>query len=292
MDNKNYYTPKEIAQLMCEVGVVKTTTKVLKLFLLGILAGAFVALAGQGSNVAIYSIETTGIAKFLAGLIFPTALIMVVLGGAELFTGNTLIIISVLEKKSKFLNMLKNWGVVYIGNFIGSVLISILVTSTPQFSYGGYALGVFTMKTAIGKISFTFIQALISGILCNWLVCLAVWLSYASKDVVGKIFSIFFPIWLFVTSGFEHSIANMYYISAGIISKSNENILAKALELGIAQESIDKLNWGSMIINNLIPVTIGNIIGGTLFVGTVYWLIYMKKESDLTINLQGKGIQK
>jgi formate/nitrite transporter len=141
-------------------------------------------------------------------------------------------------------------------------------------------LGGFTIKTAVYKVGLTFCGAFLMGIMCNWLVCLAVWMSYAAKDIAGKLLAIFFPIWLFVTSGFEHSIANMYYIPAGILAKSNPAWMKAALSLGVSPEDIAGLNWNSFVINNLVPVTLGNIVGGALFVGVIYWYCYLYKDSQ------------
>ncbi len=275
--DKNFLAPKEIAQAFTDVGAAKTNLSPWKMVVLGILAGAFIAFAAAGSNVGIYSIAETGIGKYLAGLLFPAGLMLVVMCGAELFTGNCLIIVSVLEGKAKFGGMIKNWVLVYIGNFIGSVLIAYMVSAIPQWTYGSGALGAFTIKIAVGKVGLSFGAAFVSGILCNWLVCLAVWMATAAKDIVGKVFAILFPIWLFVTSGYEHSIANMYYIPAGIIASGNPAFVEAS---GVAPETLANLNWGTMISNNLIPVTLGNIIGGVLFVGVIYWCIHLKKAAN------------
>ncbi len=277
MDNKNFLAPMEIANAFLDVGVAKTSMNRWKMLLLGILAGAFIAFAAAGSNVGVYAIEPTGIQKYVAGLLFPAGLMLVLLCGAELFTGNSLIIISVLDGKVKPGAMFKNWFFVYFGNFIGAVLIATMVLAIPQLTYGAGDLGAFTIKIASGKVGLSFGAAFVSGILCNWLVCLAVWMAAAAKDVVGKIFAALFPIWLFVTSGYEHSVANMYYIPAGIMAAGNPAFVEKS---GLAADKIANLNWGTMITNNLIPVTLGNIVGGVLFVGVIYWCVYLKKSKS------------
>lgn len=252
--------------------------------MLGILGGAFIALASQGSNVAIHTIHSVGVAKALAGALFSTGLMMVVITGAELFTGNMLIVVSCLERKSKWLGMLRNWFLVYIGNFIGSILIVIFIILSGQFNFSDGLLGGFTIKTASYKVSLTFANAFFMGLLCNWLVCMAVWMAFAAKDIAGKLLAIFFPIWLFITSGFEHSIANMYYIPAGILAKNKQTWVDAAVGMGITNDKLDSLNWYTFVFNNLIPVSLGNIIGGTLFVGTIYWFsfLYKKKEGSVT----------
>lgn len=281
MEPKHYLTPAEIAQQTVEIGIKKAKTKPLNLLLLGILAGAFIAFASEGSNMAAFNLlanpKTYGLGKVLAGFVFGTGLMMVLIGGGELFTGNTLITIGVLQKKVTLGAMLKNWGFVYIGNLIGSVLIAYMMFKSGLFSSGDNMLGAVTIKTAVYKVGLDFMPAFYLGIMCNWLVCIAVWMSYASKYVVGKIFAVFFPIWLFVTSGFEHSVANMYYIPAGILAKSNPQWVAAS---GVSARKLAHLNWGSFFTSNLLPVTLGNIVGGVIFVAGIYWFVYMKDEKQ------------
>lgn len=281
MDNKNYLTPAEIAATTIQTGIKKANLTSIKQFILGILAGAFIAFASEGSNMAAFNLfakpETYGLGKVLAGSIFGTGLILVLLAGGELFTGNTLIFMGVLEGKVKFNQMLRNWFFVYVGNFIGSVLIAFMMVQSGLFSSGANVLGGVTIKIAAYKVGLPFMSAVYLGIMANWLVCLAVWLAYGAKDMVGKILGVFFPIWLFITSGFEHSIANMYYIPAGIMAKNNA---AWAAASHISPEKLVDLNWSTFLMNNLVPVTIGNIIGGALFVGGVYWFAYIRKEKQ------------
>ncbi|MDU1443962.1 MAG: formate/nitrite transporter family protein, partial [Clostridium cochlearium] len=262
----------------------KTNLSFTHQLILGILAGAFIAFASEGSNMAAFNLfrkpETYGLGKTMAGLIFGTGLMLVILAGGELFTGNALIIISVLEKKVKLREMLRNWCTVYIGNLIGSLLIVFMMVQSGLFNSGANGLGGETIKIAAYKVNLPFMSALYLGIMGNWIVCLAVWLAFAAKSMTGKILGIFFPIWLFVTSGFEHSIANMYYIPAGILAKSNINWVTASY---VTSEKLGTLNWNSFIFNNLVPVTIGNIIGGTIFVGVVYWFVYLKDNKSITI---------
>ncbi|MBU5484490.1 formate/nitrite transporter family protein [Clostridium sp. MSJ-11] len=281
MDTKNYSTPAEIAATTVETGIKKSKLSSSHQLILGILAGVFIAFASEGSNMAAFNLferpETYGLGKVLAGAVFGTGLMLVVLAGGELFTGNTLIIMSVLEKKVKLREMLRNWGTVYIGNLIGSLLIAFMMVQSGLFNSGANALGGQTIKIASYKVELSFISALCLGIMANWLVCLAVWLAYGAKDMIGKMFGIFFPIWLFITSGFEHSIANMYYIPAGILAKSNANWAAAS---HLSSEKLANLNWNTFIFNNLLPVTIGNIIGGAIFVGFIYWFVYLKGNTS------------
>lgn len=278
-----YFSPAEITEKYVEVGCKKTNLPVFRLLLLGILAGAFIAFASQGSNVAIHNIESVGIAKALAGALFTTGLMMVLITGAELFTGNMLIVVSCLEGRSKWFGLLKNWFFVYLGNFIGSMIIVVLIILSGQFNFSNGFLGGFTIKTASYKVSLSFSNAFFMGILCNWLVCMAVWMAFAARDIAGKLLAVFFPIWLFITSGFEHSIANMYYIPAGILARSNPSWANAAIEMGVSSDKLNSLNWSGFFVKNLIPVTLGNIIGGALFVGTIYWLSFLYKKKGKAV---------
>ena len=195
---------------------------------------------------------------------------MVLMAGAELFTGNCLMILSLAERKLPLSKLLSSWLIVYLGNLSGGVLTAYLLSLSGQWNYTAGLLGGFTLKTAAAKISLPFSEALILGILCNFLVCIAVWIASGAKDAAGKAVCVFFPIWAFVASGFEHSIANMYYIPAGIFAKSSSLYVSKAVELGASQSGIDALNWLSMFTRNL--------IGGSVFVGMVYWFAYLRGE--------------
>ena len=278
---KAYLTPKEIVTATIETGIKKVKTKPLNQFILGILAGAFIAFASEGSNMAAFNLfakpETYGLGKALAGVVFATGLMLVIIAGGELFTGNTLITIGVLEKKIKLKDMLSNWFFVYLGNFVGALFIAYMMNMSGLFNSGDNMLGGITLKIAAYKTHLTFSQAFYLGIMCNWLVCIAVWMSYGAKDIIGKCFAIFFPISLFITSGFEHSIANMYYIPAGILAKSNASWVEAS---GLTAEKLAHLNWSTFITKNLIPVTIGNIVGGVILVSGVYWFTYYKNSEN------------
>ena len=271
-----FLSPSEIADFTVNVGVRKANMSAVNQFILGILAGAFIAFGAQASNIATHTISDIATAKFIGGLIFPAGLMLVLMAGAELFTGKSLMIMALAEKQISLPQLLRSWLIVYLGNLAGSVLVALLISWSGQLNYTGGLLGGFTVKAAAGKTSLSFTHAFVLGILCNWLVCLAVWTSFGAKDGISKAVCVFFPIWLFVASGFEHSIANMYYIPAGILAKCNPSYTAKAIELGVSQLAIDSLNWCSMFTKNLLPVTLGNILGGAGFVGCVYWFVYRK----------------
>jgi formate/nitrite transporter len=256
----------------------------LKLLILAILAGAFIAFGAEGSSMAAYGLladpQTYGLGKALAGAIFPVGLILVVIAGAELFTGNILIAGAVAARRVSPGAMLRNWGIVYLGNFIGAILIAWFIIVGGQLHGGADMLGAMTIKIAAGKTALGFPSALVLGIMCNWLVCLAVWMSYAAGSVIGKIAAIFFPVMAFVLSGFEHSIANMYYIPAGILAKANPDLVDAALGIGVSPEQLAGLTWGSFFGHNLPPVTLGNIIGGAVFVSFAYLAAYGAKKNQ------------
>ena len=279
MDTKNYLSPAEITAFTSDVGVTKAKLPRYKQLMLAFLAGVFIAFASEGSNMAAFNLlsnpDTYGLGRFVAAIVFGTGLMLVVIAGGELFTGNTLLIVALLDKKITLKDMLSNWLYVYGGNLIGSLFIAVMMFFSGLFNNGGGLLGGMTIKIAYGKVNMPFYSALVTGIMCNWLVCLAVWMSYAAKDITGKILSIFFVIGLFITSGFEHCVANMYYIPAGILAKSNA-LWVEQSKLTI--EQLNSLNWGSFFTKNLLPVTIGNIIGGAFFVGAWYWFVYNKKK--------------
>lgn len=274
---KRILKPAEITDYTIAMAQDKAGGSFRKLFVLGILAGAFIAFAAEGSNMAAFNLfaepETYGLGKALAGVVFGTGLMLVMLAGGELFTGNTLILTAVLDKKVTINQMLRNWSIVYAGNLAGSLLIAYLMVHSGLFGSGMDMLGAVTVKIAAHKVNLEFLQAFYLGIMCNWLVCLAVWISFGAETMAGKIFSIFFPIWLFITSGFEHSVANMYYIPAGILAKENA-VYAQLSRL--TPEMLDTLNWNSFFLQNLVPVTLGNIAGGAVFVGMAYWFVYKK----------------
>ena len=282
MNTSSVLSPKEIAEKTSDNAVTKANLSLLSMILLGILAGAYIAIAGFASNMGAFNLlaapGTYGVGRVIAGALFAGGLIMVVLSGGELFTGNCLMITGVLDRRITFGQMLRNWFVVYCANFIGGVLIALFGAWSGLFNSSEGALGVMTMKIAAGKVGLSFGKALVLGILCNWLVCLAVWQATGAKDMAGKILGIFFPIWLFVTSGFEHSIANMYYIPAGIFASHNDTLAQLALAGGyLSPDAMSNLTWGNMFLHNLLPVTLGNIIGGAVFVGMFYWLSYRRK---------------
>lgn len=272
--------PGELPDETVKVGIKKAKSSFSQLLILGIFAGMFIAIGGFAAAMISHSIENVGLSKFAGAVVFPTGLMLVLICGGELFTGNTLMSVALLEKKIRFREMLRNWIIVYIANFIGALLIAYLVFSSGSLDTNGGKLGGYVIKVAVNKGGLSFMKALASGILCNILVSLGVWGANAAKDIAGKILIIWFPVMLFVLSGFEHSVANMYYFSIGMLAKSNQQFV-EASHVG---EKISNLDLGH-VIGNLIPVTLGNIIGGAVFVGMAYWLAYKyipgRKASNL-----------
>ena len=271
MDN-NFLSPKEIVNYVEGVGIDKAGKKISQTLILGILAGVFIALGAFAAGVASHSIENYGVAKLVAGVVFPVGLILVLVCGAELFTGNTLLSVAYFGKKISFKAMMKNWSLVYIGNFIGSIAIVLMLVYSGALDTNSGLFGAYALKTATKKVSLTFGQALFSGILCNILVSIAVWGSYAAKDVIGKIWMTVIPIMAFIISGFEHSVANMYYLFIGLVAKGNPAFVEGSHMTSEQLANLDIVG----IVQNLIPVTIGNIIGGALVVAGLYWIIFRK----------------
>lgn len=267
--NLSALTTGEILEKVSDSGIAKAEGKTLRLLIWALLAGAYIAFGAQASQMVSFNLladpDSLGVGRLVSAAVFPVGLMMVVLCGAELFTGNCLMIIGVLDRKIRISRMLRNWVLVYLGNFLGALLVVALMKSTGLWETGSGLLGASVIKTAQAKVQLSFGQAFVRGILCNWLVCLAVWMSTGARETVSKIFAIWFCIGLFVISGFEHSIANMYFIPAGI---------AAAADSGLAQLAgcdVSVLTVGNFLIKNLLPVTLGNILGGGLFVGMVYW---------------------
>ena len=264
-------SPAEIAKNYIAIGKGKATMKISRMFVLAIMAGMFIAIAGAGASTASATL-TGSVGRLVNACVFPAGLTLVILAGSELFTGNCLMIIPVLEKEIPITGMLKNWIVVYLGNFVGGVFVAWGMSASHQLSLYDGQLAASTINTAVTKVSMSFGDAFLKGVFCNFLVCLAVWLAFAAKSAAGKIIALFYPIMVFVVCGFEHSIANMFYCPAGLFAMANPDYLA------LATADVSKLTWGSFLVNNLIPVTLGNIVGGALLVGLVYWFAYLKKD--------------
>ena len=285
------FPPAKMASKMEDVGVKKGALKADTMFALAVLAGAFIAtgaifcttvLTGLGSAGVGY-----GIQRFLGGLVFCLGLIAVVVAGAELFTGNNLIVMAFASSKVTLAQLLRNWVIVYTGNFVGSVLTAVVMLLSKQYTFSGGVLGTTAMGIANAKCGLGFFQAMFLGVMCNALVCLAVWLCASARSTTDKILSIIFPITAFVAAGFEHSVANMYFIPIGLLIRDfapdSYWQLKGVVDAGITPATYANLSWGAFFIKNLLPVTIGNIIGGAGFVGLVYWFIYLRPQKVVEV---------
>lgn len=281
--------PPEMATRAEYLGVRKAEMPFLKMFMLSVLAGAFIslgaifattiaaggmAITGPDGNAMFNTGLPYGITRLLMGLVFCLGLILVVVGGAELFTGNNLIVMAWANGKVTGRALLRNWVIVYVGNFVGSIGTVILMFFSKQYVFGANSVGIAALKIGVAKVDLTFIQALALGILCNALVCLAVWLTYSARSTVDKIVAIIFPITAFVAAGFEHSVANMYFIPYALFIKYFDPEYVAAV--GDKVPHLDLLTWQAFFVNNLIPVTIGNILGGTVLVAAIYWAIFLR----------------
>ncbi len=260
-------SPAEVVAAYAGTGKKKCALPVLRAFLLAVLAGALIAFAGAATNTAAHSAGAVGTVRLICGLLFPFGLGIVILTGSELFTGNCLIAISVAEKAATLSGMLRNWCIVYLGNLVGSLAVAAGCAFTGQLDYSGGALALFTMKLAAGKCAISFQSGVVLGLFCNVLVCLGVLCAMTARDTAGKILGAYLPVALFVLCGFEHSVANMFYIPAGLFAKSVPAYAALAAEAGL---DLSALTWGNFFLHNLLPVTLGNILGGA-GVGLLLW---------------------
>jgi formate/nitrite transporter len=267
--------PAEMAQKAERIGAQKTRLDAMRLLVLAILAGAFIALGAMLATTVLAGAEGAlpyGVSRLLAGSVFCLGLILVVVGGAELFTGNTLIVIAWAAGAVRLAEMLRAWAIVYAGNFIGAVGTAALVYLSGQYLADHGSVGVVALKIAVAKVTLPVDRAFFLGILCNVLVCLAVWLCYGARTVSDKVLAIIFPISAFVAAGFEHSVANMYFVPFGLLLKS----FGPAEMVAQASGSIEALSWARFALS-LVPVTLGNIVGGGVLVGAVYWFVYLRQ---------------
>lgn len=265
--------PAEIARRAEEVGVKKAGLDTLSMFALALLAGAFIALGGLFATAVTAGaggMLPFGVTRLLAGLAFCLGLTLVVIGGAELFTGNNLIVMAWASRKISTAALVRNWVIVYVGNFVGAVMTAVIMFLTRQYTFGGGVVGQGALATANAKVNLDFTQAVALGIMCNALVCLAVWLTLGARTASDKILAIIFPITAFVAAGFEHSVANMYFIPIGWLIKEFDPAFAASANLDLS-----RLDLGGFLAN-LVPVTIGNVIGGVVMVAGVYWFIYLR----------------
>jgi formate transporter len=268
--------PGEMASKAQSIGIKKAHLDIMSTFALAVLAGAFIAL-----GCIFFTVSQTGstlpwgISRTIGGFTFSLGLILVIVGGAELFTGNNLIVMAWASRQLSIWRVARNWGIVYVGNFVGAVATAGFVFLAQHYNMDKGVLGQTALNIGLTKVGFGFFQAMILGILCNAMVCMAVWLTYSARTVLGRVTAIVFPIAGFVAAGFEHCVANMYFIPYAIMVKDGAPA-SFWTNIGTTAAAYSHLNWGTFLVKNLIPVTIGNMIGGVFFVALIYWVIYLK----------------
>jgi formate transporter len=280
--------PPEMARKAEEVGEKKAALSAPDTFALAVLAGAFIALG------AVFATTVTaggaslpyGVSRLLAGLTFSLGLILVVVAGAELFTGNNLIVMAWASRRVSTRRLLRNWALVYAGNLAGALATVAVVYLSKQYTFGKGAVGEQALAIAAAKTNLGFVQAVALGALCNALVCLAVWLAYSARSTTDRILAIVPPIAAFVASGFEHSVANMFFVPMGLLVKGNSGFVASHPGL----PDLSRLTWGRFVTANLVPVTIGNVIGGALMVGAVYWFVYLRRREPAVVAEPGPAV--
>jgi len=275
-DNRSdAYTPAEMAKRAEASGIRKANRDLISAFFLAVQAGAFIAFgAALYTHVIHDSSLSVGLTKMIGGLAFSLGLILVVIAGADLFTGDTLMVMACFTGAITYRQMLRSWVIVFVGNLVGSLAIVLLVHLSGHWLEHYGTIGAQALSIANAKVNLSPVQAFTSGMLCNILVCLAIWLCYSARSVTDKILAIIFPITAFVALGFEHSIANMYFIPAGLLLKGNVSI---CVQLG---ENLSNLTLYGFLVKNLVPVVIGNMVGGAIFVGTVYWILYLRNPAE------------
>lgn len=269
-----YLSPKEFLEHYAASGTAKTQRSAGRLLCLSTLAGVFIALACATANTAVHSMTNVGLARTVCGLLFPFGLCMVIVTGAELFTGNSLLVLSLLEGKCTLPGLLRNWGMVYLGNFLGAFLTAAGCVFFGQLNYSAGGLAVYTIRLAASKCGISFLNGFGLGIFCNLLVCLGVLMALSARDGAGRLMGAFLPVCYFVICGFEHCVANMYYISAGLLAVQNPEYLRLAQQAGV---DLGGLTVGNFLLGNLLPVTLGNIVGG-VGLGVLLWYSHLKKS--------------
>ena len=288
MNTDTAYSPPQTAAIVENKAVARAKLRVTQTFALSIMAGIFVALGAQFATfVTSDSTLHFGLTSLIAGVVFSLGLILVETAGAELFTGNNLNILGYLSNRITTWELLRIWVIVYIGNFIGSLLMICLMYKTQQFEFFHNMVGAKALLIAHKKVNLSFTEALARGVLCNALVCLNAWLCYSGRTLADKVISVIFPIGGFVASGFEHCVANMYFIPMGMVLRKNPAVVAAAEKMAGKSLDLSVLTWKGFFIHNLVPVTLGNIVGGVILIGIVFWFIYLRPHSgDLSPELK------
>ena len=278
---KNFLTPAETANSFIGIGEYKAKMPKNKVLVSAFLAGAYIAFAAQLLTTVTHDMSGifgAGFTSFIGGSVFGIALVLVLVAGSDLFTGNTMLSMAWLNGNLGTKQVLRNWSWVYIGNFIGALFLVWLIYSAEMWSGHGGAVGAKAVALAYKKTHLSFGEAFVRGMACNWLVCLAVILVASAQDTVSKIVAAWFPVMAFIASGFEHCVANMYIIPAGITASLDPTI-ASVVTSAHPTWDLATLNTSSFIFGNLIPVTLGNIFSGAILVGGIYWYLYVKEEN-------------
>jgi formate/nitrite transporter len=284
---QNFLTPAQTANAFIDIGKYKANMPTKKVLVSGFLAGAYIAFAAQLMNMVTHDMVGTfgaGFTSFIGGSVFGIALVLVLVAGSDLFTGNTLLSMAWLNGNLKTKEVLNNWKWVYIGNFIGAIFLLWLMYNSHLWAGHGGEVGANAVALAYKKTHLTFTEAFIRGIGCNWLVCLAVVMVVSAKDVVSKVVAAWFPVMAFIASGFEHCVANMFIIPAGITASLDPTV-AQAVMAHHPTWDLSTLNMSSFVFGNLIPVTLGNIFSGAILVGGVYWFLYVKEDNKEYANI-------
>jgi formate/nitrite transporter len=276
--------PASMALRAEQSGIKRANTDPVTVLILSVLAGAFISFGAIfATTVTAGEALPYGVARLLTGLVFSAGLLMVIIAGAELFTGNNIIVMAWASGKVKTRALLLNWILSFAGNFVGAILTAALMFYTTQFTFGDGAVGLVALNTANAKVSLAFIPALTLGIMCNALVCLAVWMCFSARTNVDRVVTAVPPIAAFAAAGFEHCIANIYFIPMGLFIKAGAPHSFWSA-IGKSASDFPELTWSNFFVGNLLPVTIGNIIGGSIMIAAVYWFVYLRKGSTKIIS--------
>lgn len=272
-----FFSFGEVVENYAQNSIKKAVNKASNLFLLAILAGMLIAFAALAASIATHTVTDVGMSKVLSGLFFPFGLAMIVFTGAELFTGNCLMTMGLLDKRISLSGFLRNLAIVYLGNFAGAFLVAAMSAFFGVLNYSGGLLAVSAIKTAVSKSTMPFVNGFIQGIFCNILVCLAVLFAQSGKDVAGRIMGGYIPICIFVICGFPHCIADMFYVPVGLLARINPAYAELAVQAGA---DLSRLTWGNYILGSMLPVTLGNIAGGVA-ISVLGWYIHLREYKTI-----------
>lgn len=276
----NCLPPSSIAEATVTSGERKSRLESVKLVVLGVLGGAYIAFGAELFTLVtsdLAQVAGYGLSRLLGGVAFSVGLVLVVVCGAELFTGNSLVAMAAFSRRVSWRRVLRNWGYVYLANLVGALLLALMLFGARQYAFSDSAVGANALRIAVAKVNMPLGTAFLRGVLCNWLVCLGVWMATGADDVTGKILGAMIPVTVFVASGFEHSVANMFFIPMGLLLKRVPAVVQAAGPI----PGLEKLTWwGGLWVHNLIPVTLGNLTGGVFFVAFLYWVSYLRSREQ------------